>query len=708
MAAVAVSGALVIGSALGGQNGLPDTNAGWASYNGQLDGTHYSSLAQINRFNVDKLRVAWTYDMAEADARFECNPIVIGRVLYGFTPSLKVLALDAASGRQLWKFDSGIKGTGPIRGVSYWSDGKQSRLFVGIMNFLYALNPSTGTVIESFGSQGRIDLRKGLRDEYQRYFVALTSPGVIYANRIILGFRTVESAAAPPGDIRAFDVRTGRLVWQFHTIPYPGERGASSWPTGKRQPAGGANSWAGMVVDQRRGIVYAPTGSAAPDFYGADRAGDNLYSDSLLALDARTGKRLWHFQAVHHDLWDRDLSSPPVLVSVRRFGRTIDAIAQPTKQGYLFVLNRVTGRTLFPVREQAYPSSDVPGETTSRTQPTPALPGPFARQRLTEEMLTTRTPAAHDWAVSQFRTFRSDGQFVPLRLEQQTVVFPGFDGGAEWGGPAVDPATNTLYINSNDVAWTGGLEKIALSNVPAIAYYQQQCLACHGPQRVGAPPTIPSLVNINTKLDRAQFASTVLHGKGQMPAFAATNHELLDPLFNYASTGNTTGISSSASAAVTDERMPLPTNSREQDGVYEFTGYKKFLDPDGYPAIVPPWGTLNAIELNTGRKVWQVSLGEYPELAALGLTETGSENYGGPIATAGGLVFIGATVFDRKLRAFNSSSGALLWEYTMPFAGTATPATYMVEGRQYLVIATSGARDPKALQGSSYVAFSLP
>src|SRR5882757_2574709 len=390
----------------------------WPIYGGHPSNDHYSRLTQINRTNVTKLKVAWTYDTGEPGG-LETSPLIVGRVLYAYTPSQKVIALDAVTGKLLWKFDSGVTGAQPVRGLSYWTDGKQSRLLAGVMNFLYALNPATGKPIPDFGEDGRIDLRKNLRGDYQLQSIALTTPGVIYKDTIIVGGEMPETLPAPPGDIRAYDVRTGSLRWSFHTIPHPGEFGYETWPKEAWQHSGAANNWAGMTVDVERGIVYAPTGSAAFDFYGGDRIGNDLFADTLLALDANTGKRIWYFQGVHHDIWDRDFPSAPSLVTVRHDGRRVDAIAQTTKQGFLYLFDRTTGKPLFPIEERSYPASNVPGELTAPTQPVPLLPEPFARQVLTEDLLTQRTPAAHAWAVQEFSTYLSAGQFVPTALDKE-------------------------------------------------------------------------------------------------------------------------------------------------------------------------------------------------------------------------------------------------------------------------------------------------
>ena len=762
----------------------PAQTGSWPAYGADYASDHYSPLTQINRSNVHHLAVAWTYDTGEK-GNLEINPVIVGRTLYAYTPSQVVIALDAATGKLKWKFDSGIHATQPNRGVTYWSDGAHGRIFAGVMNFLYCLDADTGKPIASFGEEGRIDLRKNLRGDYEEQSVALTTPGVIYKDLIIVGGRNPETHPAPPGDIRGYDVHTGALRWSFHTIPHPGEPGYETWPPDAWKTAGAANDWAGMSLDAEHGIVYVPTGSAVMDFYGGDRIGDDLYANCILALDAMTGKLLWHFQGVHHDIWDRDFPTPPVLYTLHENGQSIEALAQLSKQAYIYLLDRLTGKPLFPIHEHPYPASTVPGEVTSPTQPSPDWPLPFARQQLTADMLTSRTPEAHEWAVKEFSTLRSGGQFYPMTVGKQTVVFPGYDGGGEWSGPALDPTDNTLFIGSTEMAWTGGLVPVVHASSAGEQLYNQQCAVCHGVNRAGSPPAFPSLVGIEDRLSREAITGTIHSGAGRMPSFpniegaslaalleflrtpAATGEEKElalpgqseQPFFNSAGgtvyrdhcamchgarmEGNPPAIPTLAGVGnrLTKEQItarihegkgampPMPqiqgaeldallrylgvgvaepAQPSAQTSQYVFTGYRKFVDPEGYPAIAPPWGTLNAIDLKTGKYLWKIPLGGYPELVQQGMKDTGSELYGGPIVTAGGVVLIGATVYDRKFRAFDASTGKLLWETELPFAGLATPSTYIVDGRQYVVIAASGGRDPKGPVGGTYIAFALP
>jgi quinoprotein glucose dehydrogenase len=539
--------------------------------------------------------------------------------------------------------------------------------------------------------------------------VRLTTPGVVFKDLMIVGGREGEELPTSPGDIRAYDVLTGALRWSFHTIPHPGEPGYETWPRTAWEYSGAANDWAGMSLDVGRGVVYVPTGSAATDFYGADRIGDDLYANSLIALDAATGKRLWHFQVVRHDMWDRDLPSPPTLVTVLHDGRSVDAVAQATKHGFLFLFDRVSGEPLFPIEYKTFPPSSLPGEVAATTQPIPTRPAPFARQLLTADLLTDRTPAVHAWALEQFKTFRSEGQFVPFSVERPTVIFPGYDGGAEWGGQAFDPETHLYYVNANDLAWTGQMAPNT-GGQSGKALYLQNCAACHRDDRLGTPPQIPSLVGIAQRKSFADIAGVIRQGAGRMPAAPQLDAVAVNAIAQFVLTGQDTpsGRQGGAQQPGAGGRGARGAMHPGINHAFRFTGYHKFLDPDGYPATAPPWGTLNAINLDTGEYAWKIPFGEYPELVTQGLRNTGSENYGGPIVTAGGLLFIAATNHDRKIRAFDKATGALLWEATMPSSSNATPATYTVNGRQFLVAAAGGGKSPTGGPGGVYVAFALP
>ena len=662
----------------------------------------YSPLTQINRANVKRLQVAWTFDASDGTVgtELEVNPIVVHGVLYATTASLNVVALNAATGQLVWRFDPydgrHVRGEGGrVRGVAYWGDGQDERIFVGVQQFLYALDAKTGRPIGSFGHGGRIDMRDDLRPG-EKLMISLGTPGIVYKDLLILGSRTAESLPTPPGDVRAYDVRTGTLRWSFHTVPRPGEIGYETWPKDAWTYTGAANNWAGMSLDVSRGLVFVPTGSAADDYYGANRVGDDLYADALIALKAETGERVWHFQFVRHDIWDRDLPAPANLVTLRRDGRQIDAVAQITKSGHVFVFERETGKPLFPIQYRRYPPSDVEGEVTADSQPLPLIPEPFARQRLTEDMLTERTPEAHRAALERFRAVRSGGQFVPASL-QGTIVFPGLDGGGEWGGAAFDPATSVLYVNANEMAWIVSLVQRAPRAVATSAreLYATHCAGCHGVDRKGTPPAFPSLLDLTDRLTTPEIHAVLSDGSGRMPGFARLGSDALSAIQHYILTGE-----QAQAAVATTVASPIDQKYRPQ--------IDRFLDPDGYPAIKAPWGTLNAIDLSTGKYLWKIPLGEYRELAAQGITNTGCENYGGPVVTAGGVLFIGATNYDSKFRAFDKATGALLWETMLPAPGNATPATYEVKGRQFVVIAASSGKSRGQQAPASYVAFALP
>jgi len=607
----------------------PD-NSDWRVTGNDPGNSRYAELGQIDRQNVKRLAVAWTYHTGEGEqgGQIQATPIIVNGVLYSTSGAGKAFALRAATGIELWKFDP-YEGRRPERsvnrGVVYWQsdDGTDRRIFFSAASRLYALDAGTGALKLPFGNRGWIDLRAGLGRDTSDLLVVATSPGVIFRDLLIQGTRVSESDGAAPGDIRAFDVRTGEVRWVFHTIPRPGEMGYDTWPNGAWQTAGGANSWPGLTVDVARGIVFVPTGSAAPDFYGGNRLGANFFANSLVALDASTGRHLWHFQTVHHDILDRDLPAAPNLLTVSRNGQRIDAVAQIAKTGFVFLFDRATGASLFPIEERVVPGSDVPGEEAWPRQPYPQKPLPFARQQLTEADLTDISPDANAAAVARLRILRNEGLYTPPSL-RGSVVFPGFDGGGEWGGAAVDRETGVMYVNGSDVPWIAAL--------------------------------VPNDV-------------VTAQGSAQR------------------------GIADSSRAS--SRRSP-----------FRLKEYERWRDANGYPAVKPPWGTLNAIDLNTGDYLWRIPLGDTPELHKPGTPPTGTEQYGGPIVTAGGLVFIAATK-DEKFRAFDTRTGALLWEVSLPAAGYATPATYSVDGRQYVVVAAGGGKLGTKVS-DTYVAFALP
>lgn len=674
----------------------------WPVYHGGYANTKHSPLKQIHTGNVSRLRLAWKFDTGDAgkETEMQCNPLVRHGVMYVSSPRLRVFALDAATGKPLWRFDpheGKDPGAGKFRhrGFNYWESGNDRRLYFAAGPWLWCLNARTGRPVRAFGKGGRIDLRENLGRDASNLTITVTTPGVVHKDLLILGSLVSESLPAAPGHIRAFDARTGKLRWIFHTIPHPGEFGYETWPKEAWQYIGGANAWGGLALDEARGLVFAPTGSATYDFYGANRHGDNLFANCLIALDAATGRRLWHFQFVRHDLWDRDLPTAPTLVQVRRNGRIIDAVAQITKSGHVWVFDQVTGKSLFPWQEISVQQTDVEGEWTAPKQVLPLQPEPFARQFFSEDLVTRRTPEAHADVLKRWREYRNGPQFTPPSL-QGTILFPGFDGGGEWGGATWDPETGLFYVNSNEMAWVIKLvERKNEKRTTGRTLYLRQCASCHRDNLAGSPPEFPSLANLAGRRSVQQVRDVVVKGAGRMPGYAHLGNDSVDAIVAWILQGEEKEVADAP-------RTPSPIDLK-----YRLDGYVRFTDPDGYPAITPPWGTLNALDLNTGEYAWRIPLGEIPALVKQGLTNTGSENYGGSVVTAGGLLFIGATNSDARFRAFDKRSGKLLWEYQMDAAGNATPATYMINGKQYVVIGAGGGKWGN-LSGSTYYAFALP
>ena len=674
---------------------------GWAAYGGGPEQRRYSRLDQVHPGNVTELEIAWRYDTGDASpgTEMQCNPLVVDGLLYGFSPNGRVFALDAATGREVWTRRLEVDGV-PFkarsrnRGFMHWRDGEDSRIYASVRHLLYALESKTGAPAPGFGDGGAIDLRMGLPDWAQNLSVGLTTPGVVYNDLLIVGSIVSEGLPSAPGHIRAFDARTGDLRWTFHTIPHPGEPGYETWPQDAWQRIGGANSWAGMALDEGRGLAYAGTGSAAFDFWGGNRLGDNLYANSLLCLRAGSGELVWHHQFVRHDVWDMDVPTAPVLVTAMRDGRLIDAVSVSTKMSQVYVFERETGESLFPLREIEVPPSDVRGERLAERQVVALAPPPLGRQRLTEADLTNRTPEAREAVLKRFRQVRSEGMFTPMSL-QGSIVFPGFDGGAEWGGQAFDPETGLLYVNVNEMAWIHRLvEQAELRGaVTGRRLYQRNCAACHFDDLSGSPPAFPALRGLD--MGEAEFIALVRDGSGRMPPFPHLSAIAARAVAQFVLKGD---LGAEAEAGGGPAAAPVP---------FTHDGYNRFLDPDGYPAIEPPWGTLNAVNLDTGGIDWTMRLGEYPELRAQGVPVTGTENYGGPVVTASGLLFIGATARDKKFRAFDKRTGELLWEAELPAGGNATPAVYEAAGRQFIAIAAGGGKTGGE-SGGSYVAFALP
>ena len=682
----------------------------WNVYLGDSGSSQYSELDQINRNNVRELRVAWVYhtgDKREDNrSQIQCNPIVVDGVLYATSAQLKVFALNAGTGQMIWTFDPFEKKettrVGVNRGVTYWEDGDDERILFCAGHYLYALDAEKGLPISEFGKDGAVDLREGLDREIGNLFIGPTTPGALYKDLLILGSRVSEGPGeSAPGHVRAYDVRTGQIKWIFHTIPHPGEFGYETWPEDAWKRAGGANSWSGITVDEERAMVFIPTGSPAFDFWGGNRLGKNLFGNCILALKADTGQRVWHFQTVRHDLWDRDLPASPNLVTVRHDGERIDALAQITKSGHVFVLDRNTGEPLFPIQERPVPASDLKGEQTWPSQPVPVKPPPFARQAFNEEDITDISPQAHAYIGKRFKGIQTGQQFIPPST-QGTMIFPGFDGGGEWGGAAYDPTTGILYVNSNEMPWILTMVDVAAQHheQPSLgkSLYAIHCAVCHGVEHEGdnqsADPSLQE-IELNIRLhftQRVDVRQVIENGKGTMPGFGHFSEEETNALVDFLFRADGQRMPSWA--------KPLP------EIPYSHTGYNRFLDEKGYPAVKPPWGRLNAINLNTGDIQWQVRLGELPELSARGIPPTGTENYGGPVVTAGGLIFIGATK-DEKFRAFDKRTGKVLWETELPAGGYATPSTYEVDGKQYVVIAAGGGK-MGTRSGDAYVAFALP
>lgn len=697
-----------------------DNYTTWEVTGGNKEGIRYSTLNDIDTSNVSQLTAAWIFNTGDADtakfSQIQCNPIIVDSVMYVTSPTLKLFALHAGTGKKIWEFnpDSLHKNKNwwhfivvNNRGVTYWTDGKDDkRIFFVTGSILNCINAKTGELISEFGNNGIKNLHEDLGRTLVDRLVVATSPGIIFHDLYILGSRVDEGPSAAPGHIRAFDVRTGKLRWIFHTIPQPGEFGYDTWEDPEAyKHIGGANSWSGFTLDEKRGILFAPTGSASFDFYGGKRIGQNLFANCLLALDASTGIRKWHFQFIHHDLWDYDTPTPPALVTIKKAGKRIDAVAQTTKHGMVWLFERETGKPVYPITEMPVDTvTELANEKVWPTQPMPTFIQPFVRQSFTSDDINTHLP---DSSINKIKKdlsgYRFGKMFIPPG-KQTSVVFPGFDGGAEWGGPTFDPETGILYVNANEMGWLLTIRDIKpeppkTENIgqAGLRLYDKHCVSCHAADRKGSGNN-PGLLNIQTKSNPKDFLELLNSGRRMMPSFNHISNEEKEAIVSYI-------LDQKKEQQKKFVRSPQPADTF-LNLQYATTGYFKFLSPEEYPAISPPWGSLTAIDLNSGEHVWKTALGEYPELKSKGIPATGTENYGGSVVTSGGLLFIAASK-DGKFRAYNKRNGKLLWEYDLPFPGFATPSIYNVNGKQFIVIACGGGK-LNTKSGDAFVAFALP
>jgi quinoprotein glucose dehydrogenase len=668
-------------------NGYPkrETYLTWHRSHGDNGGTRYSALDQINRQNVTNLQVAWVYHSRDGSNNIQCNPIIADGVMFAPTPGRFMVAVNATNGKELWRFRP--NGRPAFRGLIYWPGLAQTeapakeRIFFCAGKYLYALDPKTGRPIESFGEGGQVLLPGRIDGEFG---AATAAPAIFERTIVVPGFAK---------DVWAFDTVTGKQLWTFHTVPQPGEFGYDTWD---RTEDYAANCWAGMAMDEVRGIAFITTGSPKPNFIGVSHRGDNLFANCLVAIDARTGRRLWHFQEVRHDIWDLDISAPPNLATILRGGRRVDVVAAVTKLGNTLLLDRVSGKPIFPFRLRRAPASDLPGEQTAPYQPDLELPEPFCKQEYTAEDLTDRTDEAADYALTRFKSAQH-GWFKPCS-EGRPNLFFNIDGGAEWTGACADPETGRLYVTANHMGWIISLFRNDdppfdpfAKKTPGQVIFEANCAQCHRTNLLGIG-VAPPLRGLRHRLAFEAVTNQILTGKNGMPAFSQLNESEVGAVADY--------------LLLRDRPLP-PEAAPPERPQYNTSGYPKFYDQDGYPANKPPWGTLNCIDLNTGKLAWKVPLGEYPELSKEGVPKTGTENYGGAIVTAGGLVFCSGTR-DHRIYAFDKVTGAELWSAPLPWVGNAPPATYQVNGRQFVVIAATGGNKLGTPYGDAYVAFALP
>ncbi len=690
--------------------------SGWSVHLGGLSSPQYSALSQINKTNVARLEQAWFYPAGDNGFRFGANPIVIDGVMYLVGAHNAVVALDAATGAKIWEHSIGDAQSMNHRGVAYWENKDRSdrRILFTAGDQLQALDAMTGKPVMSFGDNGKVNIKNGLgRDPDTLRRVQSGDPGRVFENLLIMGSAPGEEYESAPGDLRAFDTRTGKLVWTFHTVPHPGEPGYETWPPGAWKYIGGVNTWGEISIDEKRGIAYFPIGSPTYDFYGADRKGANLYSDCLLALDSRTGKHLWHFQLVHHDLWDYDAVAAPKLLTIQHDGKNVDVVAQATKHGFLFVFDRVTGKPIWPIEERKVPQTDVPGEETWPTQPFPTAPPPFSRQKFTADdvnpyMLDPKEREKFKEAVAHSRNF---GLFTPPALVN-TMEIPGNNGGANWGSTAIDPKRGWLYVASKELPSMLKLEEqkatrsnFSVSDPPAQVgktIYMANCQQCHKADLTGQMPEVPVLTGIVAQLGANQVKKVLHDGQGQMPSFARLSELEIDRLITFLRDPKAADRTGAPPLPVTPARSvpagPRPPLTPRNPKRY-WTGYNYMNTADGFPAIKPPFWVLSAYDLNEGKLAWQIPIGEIPNLVARGIRNTGSvPTRGGPVVTGGGLIFA-PSESDKSLYAYDAETGKTLWSGKVQAEPGGVPAVYQVAGKEYVVIAARDADAPRVRPG---------
>ncbi|WP_304234454.1 PQQ-binding-like beta-propeller repeat protein [Jiulongibacter sediminis] len=674
-----------------------ESESTWSAYKADDKSTSYSALDQINASNVNQLENAWTFqmhDLEEGDqpVSSQANPIIVDGVMYANSGKQTVYAINAATGEEIWSFKALEEGlpSAASRGVTYWKEGDDKRILYSAGNSLLAIDAKTGKLIPSFGENGKVNLNVGVRDDPDKISVTLTTPGRIFNDLIIIGSRLPDFYGSPPGYIRAYNCKTGKLEWTFHTIPHPGEPGYETWPPDAYKYAGGVNCWAGMSIDKERGMVYLALGSPSFDYYGADRKGENLFGNCVLALDAATGHYKWHFQTVHHDLWDYDLAAPPTLVTVTKDGKKVDAVSQTTKHGFVFVLDRDTGESLYPIEERAVPASNLPGEEAWPTQPFPTAPKAFVKQFMTENDLNHFSDEDHKAILEKFRSVRYEGLFTPPDLKG-TLSLPATRGGANWGGSAYDPNTNYLYIRGNNlpeiqtIVDADEFFKARNNSVyeQGRVKYEQHCGACHGVDRKGIANTFPSLIDLKDRYEEKLTLEKIRMGSGKMPGFkgiisTAEENAIIAFLYDKKDQGI---------------EVPQETHSTFSGSRYaNITAYRTWSDPSGNPSMKGPYNTLSALNLETGEYEWQIPVGNDPKLQEENGPYTGLLARSGPVVTAGGLVFISGAD-DKKIWAFDKKTGEMVWEKELPAANNANISTYSIDGKQYIALSVGGTKD---------------